>query len=241
MRQNKPNTKTAERKLRGLTSLNQDEYDILFAHFDALICQKPYHYTLKGSRRQSPSYQEASNSSLYGSKNKLDFNLMYMKENTNQVYHAHLFGISQSKVSEWIHYLLPVLQDSLDKLSMLPDSGYSYEHPDDESDYLLVDVTERQVGRRESHSGQREEYSGKKKGHRIKNLAVSDPKGRLLYLSPSFEGAMHDKKIWDQLQMPTSNLNWLADLGFLGIEKGYSNLILPYKKPKKAALTELHK
>lgn len=239
MKRIRSNTKAAENKLRGLTSLNQDEYDALFNHFDLLITQKLCHYTLKGNRRIAPSYREASNSSLYGSKKKLDFILMYMKENPNQVYHAHLFGISQSKVSEWVRFLLPVLQESLDYLGMLPRSGYSYKNQDDALDYLLVDVTERQVGRRASHAGQREEYSGKKKGHRIKNLAISDPKGHLLYVSPSFEGAQHDKTIWDQLQIHTSTLNWLADLGFLGIEKEYSNVILPYKKPKKATLTKL--
>ncbi len=34
--------------------------------------------------------------------------LMYLKENPNQTYHGYHFNMSESKVSEWISYLLPV-------------------------------------------------------------------------------------------------------------------------------------
>jgi hypothetical protein len=241
VKQNKPNPQAAESKLRGLTSLNQDEYDVLLVQFDLLVSQKLSHYTLKGNKRLAPRYREAINSSLYGSEKKLDFILMYMKENPNQLYQAQLFDISQSKVSEWVSFLLPVLEQSLAKLALVPQSGYKYAHQDTKTDYLLVDVTERQVGRRENYAGQEEEYSGKKKLHTIKNLAITDPEGYLLYISPSFEGSTHDKTIWEQLQIKSSQINWLTDLGFLGIDKDYPNVILPFKKPKKAELTELQK
>ena len=241
MKQNKSNPKAAGSKLRGLTSLNQDEYDALLVQFDLLTSQKLSHYTLKGKKRLAPRYQEARNSSLYGSEKKLDFILMYMKENPNQLYHAQLFDISQSKASEWVSFLLPVLEQSLAKLAMIPQSGYNYVHQDGQADYLLVDVTERQVGRRENYTGQKEEYSGKKKLHTVKNLAITDPKGCLLYISPSFEGATHDKTIWEQLQIEPGPVNWLADLGFLGIDKEHPNVVLPFKKPKKGELTELQK
>ena len=81
MKQNKPNTRAAECKLRGLTSLNQAEYSALYVHFDECVTQKLRHYTLKGEQRRYTRYREASNSSLYGSKMKLDFMLMYLKEN----------------------------------------------------------------------------------------------------------------------------------------------------------------
>ncbi|MEQ6118006.1 transposase family protein, partial [Reichenbachiella sp. MALMAid0571] len=86
-------------------------------------------------------------SSLYGSKSKLDFILMYLKENPNQYYHGEMFDMSQSKVSEWVSYLLPALEASLAKMKVMPQSGYCYRQRDKEVDYLLVDVTERQVVR----------------------------------------------------------------------------------------------
>lgn len=241
MKQIKSKLRIAEDKLRGLTSLNQTEYEALFSQFDSLVKEKLAHYTFKGARRESARHTEAVNGSLYGSKKKLNFILMYLKENPNQLYHAQLFSMSQSKVSEWVSFLLPVLERSLSNLSVMPQSGYDYRNQDESVDYLLVDVTERQIGRRDDYEGQKEEYSGKKKLHTVKNLAITDPVGHLLYISPSFEGTTHDKAIWDALQIAESPVNWLADLGFLGIDGEYPNVVLPFKKPKKSELSELKK
>ncbi len=95
--------------------------------------------------RLFPLEEESPLSSLYGSKAKLDFILTYLKENPNQCYHGEMFDMSQSKVSEWVSYLLPVLEASLIKMKVMPQSGYCYQQTDKEVDYLLVDVTERQV------------------------------------------------------------------------------------------------
>ena len=149
--------------------------------------------------------------------------------------------MSQSKVSEWVSFLLPVLQTSLQRVGTLPVQSYGFQHFNQAVDYLLVDVTQRQVGRRIHPEGQREEYSGKQKGHRIKNLAIADPMGYLHYLSPTFEGAMHDKAIWEQVDLHPSAINWIADLGFLGIDKTHPNVILPYKTSKYNKLTPLQK
>ena len=72
---------------------------------------------------------------------------MYLKENPNQCFHGMMFGICQSKVSEWARYLLPVLEESLCKMKVISQSGYCYEQTDREVDYLLMDVTEREVVR----------------------------------------------------------------------------------------------
>ena len=44
----------------------------------------------------------------------------------------------------------------------MPQSGYSFKLPADNADYLLVDVTERQVVRDVDNDNQRDFYSGKK-------------------------------------------------------------------------------
>ena len=72
--------------------------------------------------RKRIMYNEPSNS-LVGSRKKLDFILMYLKENPNQHFHAYLFDMCQSKVSEWINFILPVLEESLNKLSFMPQTG----------------------------------------------------------------------------------------------------------------------
>ncbi|MFY0599210.1 MAG: hypothetical protein JXR03_06030 [Cyclobacteriaceae bacterium] len=124
MKQNKNVPRSTEGKLRSLLSLNQTEYDDLLSVFDPLITKKLSYYTLKGQIRLFPLETESPLSSLYGSKAKLDFILMYLKENPNQCYHGFIFDICQNKVSEWGSYLLPVLEETSNKMKVMPQSGY---------------------------------------------------------------------------------------------------------------------
>lgn len=96
-----------------------------------------------------------------------------MKENPNQTYHGSLFGLSQAKVSECDYFLSPILEQSLIEMGYMPRLGDSYMLEAKESEYLLIDVTERRVSRRCDQDAHREEYSGTKKLHRI-NLAITD-------------------------------------------------------------------
>lgn len=233
--------KATDRKLRALLSLNQDEYAKVLGVFDELVNEKLRHYTLKNQRRVHKEYKERANSSLYGGKKKLDFMLMYLKENPNQAYHGCVFGMCQAKVSEWVSYLTPVLEDTLHRLGLMPQAGHRYRHEEPRTDCLLVDVTERQVPRCQDYEGQKEEYSGKKKLHTVKNMAITTAEGYILYLGPSYQGSVHDKTLWDQAEIDHTPLNLLADLGFAGVEKEYPNAVLPYKKPRNGELTALQK
>lgn len=228
-------------KLRALVSLEQIEYENLLDVFGPLVSEKLRTITLKGQYRLFKTEKEPVNSSLYGSKAKLDFILMYLKENPNQAYHGFLFSMSQSKVSEWVSYLLPVLEQSLKKMGFMPQSGCQFKSPPQSAPYLLADVTERQVPRDIDRENQQDDYSGKKKLHTMKNLAISDERGHILFLSDSHQGSTHDKSIWDQIQFDFGGLNVLADLGFYGAEKDQPNVILPYKRPKNGELTSLQK
>lgn len=231
----------ADCKLRALSSLNQAEYEELLILFDQLVTRKIHLYTLKGKLRKRVLYKEASDSSLPGSQSKLDFLLMYLKENPNQAYHACLFEMSQSKVSEWISFLNPVLEESLIQVKVMPQTTDQFQLEDDRVEFVIADVVERNVPRRSDHEAQEEEYSGKKKLHTIKNLAITDPKGRILYLGSSYEGSVHDKTIWDEMTVKVGNVSLLMDLGFLGADKDCETVILPFKKPKKKELRPLQK
>ena len=241
VKQNKYRPTPTEGKLRSLLSLNQIEYDDLLTVFAPLITKKLSHYTLKGQIRLFPLEEESSLSILHSSRTKLDFILTYLKENPNQCYHGEMFDMSQSKVSEWVSYLLPVLEASLIKMKVMPQSGYCYQQTDRDVDYLLIDVTERQVIRDIDPDNQKEFYSGKKKLHTMKNLAITDQDGYIEFISASYMGSVHDKVIWDQIQVEMKDHNLLADLGFVGIEKDCPNAILPFKKPLSKELTELQK
>lgn len=235
------NHRPTDRKIRTLVSLEQIEYDSLYNVFDSLVTEKIRTVTLKGQYRLFKTENEPVNSSLYGSRAKLDFILMYLKENPSQAYPGQIFNMSQSKVSEWVSYLLPVLEHALKKMGFMPQIGCQFKSPAEGPQYLLADVTERQIPRDVDRENQQDDYSGKKKLHTMKNLAISDEKGYILFVSDSYQGSTHDKSIWDQIKFDFGELNVLVDLGFLGAEKDQPNVILPYKKPKKGEITALQK
>ena len=57
---------------------------------------------------------------LQTTEQKLLFSLVYQKTYPLQVLLGELFGLSQSRVNRWIHRLLPILQQALDDLGVLP-------------------------------------------------------------------------------------------------------------------------
>lgn len=234
-------TEGADSKVRSLLSLHQVEYDSLLEVFSPLVKKKLLRYTLKNKLRKRVLYQELSTSSLCGPARKLEFILSYLKENPNQTYHGYTFGLSQSKTSEWISFLIPVLEEALERQGVMPQTGTTYQYQEQETDYLLMDVTERAIPRRSDYEAQREEYSGKKKYHTMKNLAITDARGYVFYLSPSYEGTLHDKALWNDLEIGPMELNLLVDLGFLGIEHSHPNAIMPFKRSKNKPLTTTKK
>ncbi len=153
---------------------------------------------------------------------------------------ASHFNMSQSKVSEWIAFLLPVLFHSLKKCSLVFHSNEPFEIPGN-LDNILCDVTERQITRCMDNDVQKEYYSGKKKSHTAKNLAFTDHTGFIHFISDTYEGSVHDKSIWDNLVIKKSSINILVDLGFLGADKTHENVILPYKTSKYKKTSSLQK
>lgn len=242
MKQINQKLRETDPKFRALTTLKQTEYEELLPIFDELVSKKMMYYTLKGMPRTKIIFKEAKNSSLPGSRAKLDFMLLYMKENANQAYHGCMFDMSQAKVSEWVSFLSPVLEQALKRLGYMPQTGDTYKHRGQgKQGFLLADVTEREVPRRCCYQAQHQEYSGKKKRHTIKNFAITDTQGYFLFLSDNYEGSIHDKTIWDHMYIDIHGCNLLVDLGFLGAEKDCPQVILPYKKPKGGKLSELQK
>ena len=64
--------------------------------------------------------------------------------------------------------------------------------------------------------------------------------GEVLYLSQTYGGCVHDKKICDLENLSLSkNVSLLVDLGFLGFSSENAHIILPYKRMKKQQLDEV--
>lgn len=81
-----------------------------------------------------------------------------------------------------------------------------------------------------------------KKTHCIKNNLLCTSEKRILWLSSTFDGSFHDKKIADEepIQLPAGITLW-QDTGFLGHNPANVNIRMPNKKPKGRELTEAQK
>lgn len=79
-------------------------------------------------------------------------------------------------------------------------------------------MTERVIPRKTCYSAQKEDYIGKQDQHTEKNLALCDEHGYIHFLSASYTGSTHDKKLWEDLSINSKGASLLMDLGFLGTE-----------------------
>ncbi|MDD4490132.1 MAG: transposase family protein [Paludibacter sp.] len=72
----------------------------------------------------------------------------------------------------------------------------------------------------------------------MKNNVLTTPERRILWLSRTCEGSVHDKKICDNqpIRFPSGITLW-QDTGFLGHKPENVNVMMPVKKPKGKELT----
>ena len=71
---------------------------------------------------------------------------------------------------------------------------------------------------------------------------IAKENGEILYLSDTYPGSMHDKKIYDYEQITLSkNINMFIDLGFIGLTSEHAKIMIPYKRKKNFDLTEEQK
>jgi hypothetical protein len=103
-----------------LTSLTVDEFTALVPPFEAAFLGYMADWTLHGRRRQARRYTTYKNCPLPTPEDRLLFILVYLKQNPTQVLHGCLFGMRQSKATQWIHVLLPVLRNTLRTLGDAP-------------------------------------------------------------------------------------------------------------------------
>lgn len=85
--------------------------------------------------------------------------------------------MSQLSANEWIHLLLPVLADALDRLGAMPERDGAKvagrERRQGEARDLIADGVERRCQRPKDPKIQAIHYRGKKKGHYDKDLPWS--------------------------------------------------------------------
>ena len=238
---------TQPRSFLALTGLTLDEFHDLLPAFEKAYAQvHPADRTAAGQSRQRwPG--GGRHSTLASSADKLLFVLVYLKIYPLQVVLGQLFGLSTSQANYWLHHLLPILRRALDDLGVLPErDGTRLGTPPGGCPRLrlvILDGTERRRQRPKKPEKQALHYSGKKKAHTDKNgLVVSCSSQAVLFLSRTYAGKTHDKRIADEagLRYPT-DATLYKDAGFQGYEPPVAKTCQPKKKPRGGALTEREK
>jgi hypothetical protein len=99
----------------------------------------------------------------------------------------------------------------------------------------ITDATEQQTRRPKAKRKQRRYYSGKKKRHTLKTQLTVSRTGRILAVSKTHPGSVHDKRVIDQEgtaeQVPKQTKHFL-DRGYDGLSKDqpHHDIRLPYKR-----------
>jgi len=213
--------KQKPKELLALTGLARREFDELLAAF-ALGLQAAEQATRPKTKKRRRAPGAGRKPKLRTVADKLLFVLVYTKTYPLQVVQGQLFEMSQSSANEWIHVLLPVLAEALDRLGVMPERDGAnvarHERQQGEAPDLIVDGVERRRQRPKDPKIQAIHYSGKKKGHYDKNLIVVNTRSkRVSYLSPTLPGAVHDKALADHAHIHyPAEATLRSDRGFQG-------------------------
>lgn len=228
--------------LRALTSLDPAEFDALLLVFHATWDAYVHESWLSSPPRQRQP-GAGRQPVLRTSADKLLFILYYLKVYPLQEVLAFEFGFSQGQACYWIHTLSEVLKRALTTMDQIPqrcpaqlEAFLAARGPTE----LGIDGTERPIQRPKDKEQQKQYYSGKKKRHTVKNNVIVTLHGRRVhYLSGTYEGKKHDKKICDDepLTFPEGSTLY-KDTGFQGYEPAGVHTQQPQKKPRGHELSE---
>ncbi len=172
---------------------------------------------------------------LHRLEEKLVVLLVYLQAYPLQVLLGELLGLSQQGVNYRLHRLRPVLLAALDDLGVRPErSPLDFPHRQARSGKghrLIIEATERRRRRPKNPEEQALFEGGKQKAPGDKNVViVSVPGRRVEFLSQTYPGKAHEKKIAGHEAIaypPDTVLD--KDTGF----QGYEPLVKATCQPKK--------
>ena len=107
-------------RLLNLTGLELEEFEHLKPFFEEAFTERMKLFNVDGTARKNRPYVEYETASLPSIEEKLFFVLLFIKQNLTQEVMAFMFGMSQSKIHEWLSTLIPVLKESLNSSKNLP-------------------------------------------------------------------------------------------------------------------------
>jgi hypothetical protein len=232
--------KRNRRKFLALTGLTVKEFKTLLPPFSEAYRRRYESHRRLAGRQRRRCLGGGRRGQLDTPEQKLLFILVYQKTYPLQAVMGELFGFSQVAANQWIHRLLPVLQEALTALGVMPErDGSAFAHAErdqgEPADYI-IDGTERRRQRPKDAQKQALHYSGKKKAHSDKNLVIVNRRSkRVGYLSPTQAGKTHDKKMADEAQITYPRKTVLRkDTGF----QGYEPPVQQTHQPKKSRVAK---
>lgn len=243
MKMNYAELKRKPQILQSLTGIRVEEFETLLISFEQAWNEFIAETFLREKRVRA--YGGGRKAELHELADKLLFILVYFRVYPTQAVQGYLFGMGQPQANEWIHRLTRVLNQAL---------GYEKQLPEREPRNLkkvlqncpnlefMLDGTERPINRPKDREERKVYYSGKKKAHTVKNNVITERKGKVVFLSDTYEGKKHDKKIADEegYEFPEGSQLW-QDTGFQGYAPVGVTIKQPKKKPRSRELTTQEK
>ena len=228
-----------ERQLKAVIGMGGKEFKILHKQFDEIynkIQQKKLRKRAIGGGRQGV---------IKDTKSKLLFILMYVKVYPTYDLAGALFGVVASRPHEWVNEYLPILEEALGRHCVLParkiTSAEEFRRLYPGVQEVILDGAERPIQRPKNNKNQKKAYSGKKKRHTRKNIYLVNKEKKILYLSPTKAGKIHDFEQFKKtavIDCIPEDVDILGYKGFIGINDLSSHkTYVPKKKPKNGFLT----
>jgi hypothetical protein len=193
-------------------------------------------------------------------RDKLLIVLFYYKTYATQEIMGVILGIHQANISRLLQKMLPLIEETADpelvtylervkkeyaaaeKISNFAQFFEQYPHLRE----AATDATEQQCFRSKNYEKQKIHYSGKKSKHTLKTQISVASTGRILDVSETYPGSVHDKTIIDQEEtvkkFPKKSCQRF-DSGYQGIKQKNPDhyIVLPTKKQRGQELSKLAK
>ncbi len=150
--------------------------------------------------------------------------LLYYRTYSTQMQIGFMFGVDDSRVCRIIKLLEPLVAKII---AVQKNRTLSYEET-----AQLIDVTEQVIERPK----QKDYFSGKKRRHTLKTEVRVRSDGRIINISKSYGGKVHDFRIHKESDPLPMAARVYADSGYQGLNKRTNNARIPIKRSKKKPL-----
>lgn len=252
-------------KLTKKANIFQRTVGLSLNQFNIMLSQLDKNWTAAEKKRKSYDNRKRKIGAGHPYKNetlkdKLLIVLLYYKLYLTQEFLGIVVDLDQANVSRLLKKMLPLIEKTADSelstyLKNVENLQCSETRINNFNDFfnkhpelrdVSTDATEQQCYRSKNYENQKQFYSGKKKRHTIKTQVSVSKTGKILDVSDSYGGSIHDKIIIDKEdtihKFPKQTCHRF-DSGYQGVKVNNSDyyLVLPTKKPKGKELSELAK